>query len=463
MYTELLKLCGYDDQEIETERPRVEKAFKKLGLGPEDIERGENRTRKLFDTSLEGMRMSLGIWMKELIDLTLSKDEGKKIVYANYPSIKPPYLAAMYASDDLYVGTPELVLDIVMGMVFDKINPLIEAGEENGLAPGLAHCALLQARIGAITQGIIPMPDFLLNSSHFCDQSPKTDELIHELYGVPIAYIDSIMDQNWGDWPETSGRRIEYLGARMNQALEKLGEVLDIKVTEESWQMATRENAKGWANYLTLIELVAGSDPQPISQADLSVPFWIVFGTPTRRVDDYNKAIGILLKEVKQRVDQGKGVVEKGAPRVGWYLPSAVEPEMFHMVEECGISIAVNYSGWVTPMELTRPNYRAYAERHAENTLRTGPVHSVQGFIERWKVVCERWNLDGVIHNYLFSCRPLCMPAFMIKKAIQDDLNIPVLALEYDVWDKRDYGVGQVRTRVETFAELVKGNKAMKG
>jgi hypothetical protein len=34
---ELLKLCGYSEQEIESESPRVEKAFNKLGITAEDI------------------------------------------------------------------------------------------------------------------------------------------------------------------------------------------------------------------------------------------------------------------------------------------------------------------------------------------------------------------------------------------------------------------------------------------
>ena len=36
MYTELLRLCGYEEEEIEKERPRIDKAFKKLDIGPED-------------------------------------------------------------------------------------------------------------------------------------------------------------------------------------------------------------------------------------------------------------------------------------------------------------------------------------------------------------------------------------------------------------------------------------------
>ena len=48
----------------------------------------------------------------------------------------------------------------------------------------------------------------------------------------------------------------------------------------------------------------------------------------------------------------------------------------------------------------------------------------------------------------------------MIKKSIESDLGIPVLALEGDLYDTRDYSAQQLRTRVETFAEMLKAKKA---
>jgi len=42
---ELLKLCGFQEQEIEAELPRVDKAFAKLGINTEDIERGKQRLK----------------------------------------------------------------------------------------------------------------------------------------------------------------------------------------------------------------------------------------------------------------------------------------------------------------------------------------------------------------------------------------------------------------------------------
>jgi benzoyl-CoA reductase/2-hydroxyglutaryl-CoA dehydratase subunit BcrC/BadD/HgdB len=50
----------------------------------------------------------------------------------------------------------------------------------------------------------------------------------------------------------------------------------------------------------------------------------------------------------------------------------------------------------------------------------------------------------------------------MTKKAIEKELGVPVLVLEGDCYDTRNYSASQLRTRVETFAELLRSAKAAK-
>ena len=87
MYTELFKLCGFEAEEIEKERPRIDKAFKIVGIGVDDIERAEDRIKKYFDIELMGVRKVLGIWLKQLIDLALAREERKRLVYICFPPV----------------------------------------------------------------------------------------------------------------------------------------------------------------------------------------------------------------------------------------------------------------------------------------------------------------------------------------------------------------------------------------
>jgi hypothetical protein len=40
---DLLKLCGFRPDEIESQRPRIEKVFRKIGITDEDMVRGKQR------------------------------------------------------------------------------------------------------------------------------------------------------------------------------------------------------------------------------------------------------------------------------------------------------------------------------------------------------------------------------------------------------------------------------------
>ena len=64
--------------------------------------------------------------------------------------------------------------------------------------------------------------------------------------------------------------------------------------------------------------------------------------------------------------------------------------------------------------------------------------------------------MDGFINLYPFSCRALALYPLIAKKDIEEDLGIPVLALEGDYYDTRNYSPEALRTRVETFAEMLR-------
>jgi hypothetical protein len=85
MYTDLLKLCGFEVDEIEKERPRIDRAFGILGIDDEDIKRGEMRLQEYLDIDLLGVRRFLGIWMRELVNLVLAREEHDKVVYSDFP------------------------------------------------------------------------------------------------------------------------------------------------------------------------------------------------------------------------------------------------------------------------------------------------------------------------------------------------------------------------------------------
>src|SRR5512139_1163894 len=101
MDTEFLDLCGFEKEELATEGPRVDRAFSILEIGPKDIAHAKEALTKYFRIELVGMRKVFGILLKELADLVLAKEEGKKVIYGSYPPLSVILAAGALAGDDI--------------------------------------------------------------------------------------------------------------------------------------------------------------------------------------------------------------------------------------------------------------------------------------------------------------------------------------------------------------------------
>jgi len=458
-YTDFLRLCEFQPDEIEKEKPRIERAFEAMQIGPADIQRAEKRVRDNFDIELLGVRQILGLCIIGLIDLALARQEHSKVVYKNWCLHSQLGFALMRSSEDVYVGTPEII-GTIMGQIFDKFTPVIEAGEARGLSAGKAHCAGTQTYLGAMDKGMVPIPDFMINSGYYCDQAAEAGELKGKLFNVTQFHVDGVVDSNWDAYPQFNKRMIAYTGGQIEKAIKKFEEITGYKVTEEMKKEGRRDNGRYWRNLQKLVELVAKSDPQAISQADVNLAFWL-YAVPIRDRERVNGAVTTLIGEVEKRIEEGKGVVKKGAPKVYFALQCGVDPTLVKVVEELGISISVCHWNWVPPDEWEPRTGKSFGEKLAEGNCARSYLQSSFGVADFHKKCCEHFKVDGIIQIYPQSCRPWCIAALMARKFIKDKLDIPIIILEGDVFDSRSYTAQQLRTRIETFAQMLKARKAI--
>jgi len=457
-YDELFRLCGFEDGEIEKERTRIEKTFKKLEITPEDISPAESWVRENHDVELVGVRKVLGVWLRELIDLIMAKDEGKKIVYFGFPSIGGLGMAIATAADDIYCGCPDVVLCHTMGQIFNKLNPILEAGEQNGLPPGHGLCTLQTIRTGALAKGIIPIPDMVIMSSYYCDMGSKNDELLRERYGHRAVVIDGCMDSRWGEFPFYLPERVEYLGNGLDKLIAQTKEILGAEITREVWDKSAAISGQLFAAIGELSQMMK-ADPMPISVAELEIARFLVTGSTGKAVSHGPEAIATLNQEVKKRVDDGIGIVEKGAPRVTVFLSPFSDASIAHMIENAGLAIPVMLMTAPLRIEPWQTTYTSPGEVKAEVEMKVGIYHSTYALAQRWAEVVEDFDLDGSIFGYQFNCRPLAQPSHLLPKMVEERTGKPTLSLEMDYYDSRSYSAAALRTRVETFAEILRARK----
>jgi len=460
-YYELLKVCGFEDEEIKKDKLRIEKTFEKLELGPQDMKTAEEWVRQNHDVELVGVRKLLGAWLRELIDLVLAKDEGKKIVYYGFPSIQGPGMAIKAsAPEELYVACPDVVLCHTLGQIFNRLTPVLEAGEENGLPPGHGLCTLQTIRVGGLAKGIIPIPDLVTASSYYCDMGSKADELLHERYGHRAVYVDGSMDSKWGEYPEYLPQRVEFLGAQLKKLFEAVREVLGVEVTSDTWDKAMSTSRQLFHSIGQLTRL-AMADPMPISSVETGLALQLTAGSTGRAIIEGPEAVDILCQEVKQRADAGIGVVGKEAPRVMNFAAPFSDPTITHMMENAGLALAVTLQTVPPPKAAQPTTYTTPGEIRAEREMQMGVYHGSFGLVKRFADAAKDLKLDGIIWGYQYNCRPLAQPSHFLKKWIEDNVGVPVLSLEMDIYDSRNYNAAALRTRVEAFAEMLRARKAV--
>jgi benzoyl-CoA reductase/2-hydroxyglutaryl-CoA dehydratase subunit BcrC/BadD/HgdB len=466
MTAELLELCGFAPEEIETEMPRVEKAFQMLGLTAEDIARGKGRIRRYFDHESLGVRELLGVSIKELVDLVLAKGEKKKLLYPTVPTlVTEVFTAAMLHSEEVHPANPGIIFMLTMGAIFDKLDHILEAAERLWLAPGEGHCGYAQTELGLNALGLIPKASLCVATGFPCDELSKSHELLSEVFGIPMHWVNRCQDRDWQE-PMNSRREIEFLTSEVERVIKKVGEAVGFELTEEMLVKAERYLASGTALEGEVLALFKSSDPPPASSTIVPHLHLAAMATTRRAKEEGARATATLLEELRHRGSQGIGPVPKGAPRIleeVW--PNYSDPGVTRLLEELGLAVVVFESELYEPDGRLSPDIRRFdrfAERMAARTAQRSYFGNYRIRANAIIGACNRFDLDGIFWFNHPPCRYYGTDAWLIKDIVRKELDIPFLIVEGDFFDPRPYSLEQLRPKLETFAEMAKGYKKAK-
>ena len=161
------------------------------------------------------------------------------------------------------------------------------------------------------------------------------------------------------------------------------------------------------------------------------------------------------------RVSCGKGILEKGAPRILSTLPAnASDPRQEHLLCELGIASVSSEAG-LFPLHGNR--YIDFEEEKpidpyeiiAQNLQK--PLFQVAS--ARASIIieaCKRLGVDGVLCRYHVGCRNVSADAIILRNEIVTQLGIPVLLIQWESFDPRIYNEEELRAQLQTFKEIMK-------
>jgi len=271
--------------------------------------------------------------------------------------------------------------------------------------------------------------------------------------------VDGSMDSAWQEYPEWLPERVRFLGAQLDQLFDSLKEATGIEIDPQAWDRTGKGVIEYYSRLGGLTELMR-ADPVPLSSVEMGLATILGAAVTGRGIPEAYQAMDMLTREAKRRIEKGTGVVEKGAPRVMFLVSNFSDASVMRMIENTGLAMPASFFSTPPPKLKSSTVCSTIGEKMADTEMRVGLYHSGYSMAKRLEMATKYMEFDGMICNYLFNCRPVAIMSHIAKKWVEENTGLPVLSLENDIYDTRSFSAGAMRTRVETFAEMLRARKA---
>jgi benzoyl-CoA reductase/2-hydroxyglutaryl-CoA dehydratase subunit BcrC/BadD/HgdB len=368
-----------------------------------------------------------------------------ELVYAMdvYPVFPENYAAACAASG----AAPEFM----------------EITESKGYSTDL--CSYFRANFGHAILGQGPMdglpkPDFLLATGNACYQRVKWWETLSQTLHCPLFFVDVPTAGEYSDYA------INYFTSQMEDLIafieKKTGQKLDSRKLKDAIQLSDQTGAL-WTELMELRRTI----PCPFGMLDaLSDMFVLVTCVGTKAPVELLQRVR---DEVKDVAEHGIGVVPNEKYRILFdNIPPWFDLKLVKHFQGYGGSFVVEpYTQfvWSSRMDPSKP-LRSLAVKYVtlglEDLDKKYPKLGLKdpeksGFDIRILLntqFAKEYSVNAAVIHWNKSCKQMSIGEMEVKNALQE-LGIPVLVFEGDMADQRFYQEEQVKTKIDSFFEML--------
>lgn len=308
-------------------------------------------------------------------------------------------------------------------------------------------CSFLRGTIGSVINDYMPMPDFLIATSLYCHGSAQVFYSLSKKYNKPFYYIDV---------PFHSDRpyAIDYVAKQIEDVMKKMAQK-----TNKEFNLNKLKEAIDYSNqardYYFKVNELRKNKPTPMlggEAIDYAIALAHTFGC--KEMVDICKA---LYEELKMRVDKGIGSLDEERHRILWrqlrpYYTIAPLDYLERTHKAAVVFEEVNTVYW-EEMNPEEP-FKSLAKKLLSNP----PTD----FSNKWLIhtisLVDDYNIDGIIEFAQWGCRYLSANTQIVKEVLQIK-KIPLLIIDGDCIDRRDYSDAQIKTRIDAFVEILERKK----
>jgi benzoyl-CoA reductase/2-hydroxyglutaryl-CoA dehydratase subunit BcrC/BadD/HgdB len=318
----------------------------------------------------------------------------------------------------------------------------LRAADRTGLPQDT--CTIHRMAVGAALLDLLPAPDLLVSTSHYCDGKPKTNEFMAHRYGVEYLLLDTPMEDT--PWAR------QYLEFQLRGVFRRLCDLAGREADEALLAEPVR-HFNEMTRELQRVQLLRMERPSPPLAENRGFVFGfmtsLLYGTP-HATEIYRRIASEL-----QRVEGSPGVRPE-ALRFLWLMASPTyETPIFSILEERGGRIVAEELSDCHWGELDPANpISSMASRMLSSTF-MGPVErradTVVGLARRYRV-------DAVLNFGHLSCRQ-SNGALQVIKGRLDAAGFRLINLEADLSDPANFPMERIRDQLLTHLEVLTADR----
>lgn len=370
-----------------------------------------------------------GLRIKELLD---SKQEGRKIIGT----------FCVFVPEEIVLAANAVCVGLCAGaeLAFEEAEQFVPRNT----------CSLIKAAFGFNLAKVCPYIEStdMIVGENTCDGKKKAFE----------TYKDTVKNFYVMDIPQTkseAGRNL--LKAEFMKFAAALEELTGNKLTVESLKRGIEIVNNKRQAILRLAKLRA-HNPVPISGLDVLLANQVYFYDDPER---FTSSVNAICDELEQRIEKNIGVFAANTPRIlvsgcpmaipNWKVPQIIETSGATIIGE---EMCTGERGTQNLTEIKGNTLEELMDNIVDRYMKIDCAVFTpnQSRLEHIKDMAKKYKADGVLNYTLQFCQPYSHESMSFSKELEND-GIPVLNLETD-YSRED--IGQLKTRVEAFIELIK-------
>ncbi len=328
--------------------------------------------------------------------------------------------------------------------------------EEMGYSSDLCSYArsdISCAQVNGGPIGGLPRPDMLVCCNNICGTVLKWYEVQARYFNVPLFILDTPVCHN-GYSPEIAA----YVRRQIDEYIVFLetvtGEKLDHDKMTEVGHLAL-QGQKLWQKILK----TTTHKPSPMSAFDAF--FFLALIVTLRGTKIAVNFYEELAQEMEERVQKGISIIPHERYRLLWdNLPVWYQlkwlSQKFSDHNACLVADTYT-SAWCSAIQYIDEN--KFLDSMAEAYTRIYLNIGVDEMADQVLDMIHLYDVDGFVMHSNRSCKPYSFGQLDIMEIVRKKTGIPVLMLEADMVDPRNFSLSQADTRIDAFMEIIKQKK----